>query len=154
MARNPDSRRCHVPGCLGWATHGSNPPTCVPHSGRITGAGAPRGQRKPRTQTFDAQVPDAQYLVECSARRGWLLREERARLCAAMDDAKQVLHPDAPRVSVAEGLRIVGLLLLAARAAVWLAFARPAAPEAHKEKLDDAVDTLLDDYTQPPRRSR
>jgi len=38
MPRNFDKIACAIPGCKGWAIHGSAPPRCSPHSGH---AGAP-----------------------------------------------------------------------------------------------------------------
>jgi hypothetical protein len=68
MVRNPDPRRCQVPGCRAFAMRSSDPPRCAAHSGRT--GGAPRWNQYRRTHRFHCQVAEADELVECAARRG------------------------------------------------------------------------------------
>jgi hypothetical protein len=69
MSPSPQNVRCsHTTAagrpCRAWAVHGTDPPACAAHAGRIRGAGAPQGNQNARTHGFYATVFSADELAD------------------------------------------------------------------------------------------
>ena len=119
MPRNPDKRRCQVPGCRAWAVRGSDPPLCAPHTkGKV---GAPVGNQNRRTHGFYSQYLHRDELADLVASAGeWSLEGEVAiarvalrRLMAYLARADELSPLDYTRVAnvAFRGARTVARLM-------------------------------------------
>jgi hypothetical protein len=76
MPRNPNKRRCTVPGCNAWAIRGSDPPRCSPHSRRV---GPPEGNQNPLVPAFYATAVHPEELADLATHAsGASLEDEMA----------------------------------------------------------------------------
>ena len=97
----PDTkRRCTHPTksgqpCRAWALKGSDPPTCAIHAGRVTGQGAPPGNRNRVTHgfyaDFDLYDPDAPPI-------NGIIQD----LAARMAQLSQIIESYADELSIAD----------------------------------------------------
>jgi hypothetical protein len=150
MPRNPNKRRCSVPGCNAFAMRESDPPRCSPHSGKV---GAPEGNRNRLTHgfystavhpeelaDFASHASEATLLAEIAITRIALRRIFRLLVTG------QTPGPNPRPLEARDYARFVGLAFQGAGAISRLLCANHAVggdkPSEFERAMDAALDTL------------